>query len=117
MSFSRISVLLPTRKRLKQLDRVLKSLYSLCANREQVEVIFRVDHDDAESQQYLTKKGETYITGPRLQGYASLPHFMNQCAGIATGDVLLMCNDDCVFTTRDWDDKVLDCANRFPDGL
>ena len=117
MNFQKISVLLPTRKRIDRLDRALNSLYGLCDRRDQVEVVLRIDDDDHETRKYLTERGETFIVGPRMRGYASLPHFMNQCAERSSGDVLLMCNDDCVFRTPGWDSKVLDCANRFPDGV
>lgn len=117
MSYKRVSVLLPTRKRVSRLARVLDSIYGNGSSEQTVEVVMRCDVDDRETQDFLNRRGETFIAGPRWNGYASLPRFMNQCAKLASGDVLLMCNDDCAFETPQWDREILSCANRFQDGI
>ncbi len=115
--FTTISVLLPTRKRVHILKAMLTSLWNTCHFSDTVEVICRCDHDDMETQEFLRKQKATYIVGPRLKGYGSLPSFMNECACLSKGDLLLMCNDDCVFKTPGWDIKILECANQVPDGI
>jgi len=83
------------------------------------ELVFRVDDDDLETQKFL----EDYpyavqvIIGPRFGGYASLSTFFNEAAAAATGDVLMIGNDDMVFQTEDWPTLLLEAANQFPDGL
>ena len=117
MIFQTISMLLPTRGRVKQLDRTVKSIRRKADHASRIEIIFRCDVDDLETQSYLSSNAETFIVGPREKGYASLPKFMNQCAALSTGDILVMINDDAIVETKGWDSKVIQCANRFPDGL
>ncbi|MHB1606654.1 MAG: glycosyltransferase family 2 protein [Leptospirales bacterium] len=117
MIFSTISILLPTRGRVQRLDRALKSLKSHAHDPSKVEIIFRCDHDDEETQDYLRSHEEFFLVGPREKGYASLPKFMNQCASVSTGDIIMMLNDDIIVETQDWDLRLLDFANKFQDGI
>lgn len=117
MNFSTISILLPTRGRVQKLDRALNSIRENAHDRSKIEVVFRCDIDDEETQQYLKDRGEFFLVGPREKGYASLPKFMNQCAAASTGDIIMMLNDDILVETRDWDIRLLEFANKFPDGI
>lgn len=117
MIFETISILLPTRGRVKQLDRTVKSIRQKADQSPRIEIIFRCDVDDIETQTYLRTNNEIFIVGPREKGYASLPKFMNQCAALSSGDVIMMFNDDAIIETKGWDSKLLRCANQFPDGI
>jgi hypothetical protein len=112
--FKRISVLVPTRKRLKRLDTLLES-FERTASVESAELVFRVDIDDVETLKRL--EGHWIHVGPRLKGYGSMPQFFNEMAELASGDVLMCGNDDMVFRTPGWADRLLAVANRYPDGL
>jgi hypothetical protein len=57
------------------------------------------------------------VVGPRRQGYRSLPGFYNEMARVATGDILICCNDDVVIETPGWAQLVIEAANRYPDGI
>lgn len=117
MNFNTISVLMPTRGRVRKLQRALDSLRKNAEKPSSIEVVFRIDLDDDETQKLLQDRQELFIVGPREKGYASLPKFMNQCAGISSGDIIIMFNDDAVVETKGWDSKLLKCANDFPDGI
>lgn len=117
MNFSTISILLPTRGRVQRLDRALKSIRSQAHDPSKIEIIFRCDHDDEETQRYLREHKEFFLVGPREKGYASLPKFMNQCASASTGDIIMMLNDDIIVETQNWDLRLLDFANKFQDGI
>ena len=119
--YRKVSVLIPTRGRVGRLRTLLDSygetVRSATVQRDQSELVFRVDDDDRETLEFLSDKGHTVTSGPRMRGYASLPAFFNQMARSSTGDVLMLGNDDMVFRTRQWPTHVLEVANRFPDGL
>ena len=76
MNFSTISILMPTRGRTQRLDRAIKSIRNLAYDSTKIEIIFRCDHDDEETQKYLNENKEIFIVGPREKGYASLPKFI-----------------------------------------
>ena len=118
-----ISVLIPTRKRVKTLDRVLRSIWDVSSAEEAVEIILRCDTDDRETIDYLAgiDRGKhpslEVLVGPRKEGYKSLPTFINEMAVAAKGSLLLTCNDDVIFRTSNWDRTVEDVASRYPDGI
>lgn len=115
--FKKVSVLIPTRHRLERLRMLLLSYERTTEGVEHAsELIFRVDDDDHETQDFLSS-ARGLIIGPRLQGYRSMVAFFNEMAVEATGDVLMCGNDDMVFRTPGWAPLVLTVANRFPDGL
>ena len=110
--FEQITVLVPTRGRVKRLRKMMESFRETSAG--YAKLFFRVDDDDAETQKQLV--GQSYIVGPRLNGYASLPWFFNQLAAASEG-VLMLGNDDIVFKTPEWDLRILQEANKYPDGV
>jgi hypothetical protein len=118
MSFTKISVLVPTRQRLARLETLLAS-YARTVHplNHDAELVFRVDDDDHDTALFLAALGHLMIVGPRRQGYQSLPSFFNELLPASTGDVLLCGNDDMVFKTPGWPALVLAAANLFPDGL
>jgi hypothetical protein len=122
-SFSTISVLVPTRRRIERLRTLLASCEATALRAPNVELIFRIDDDDEDTQTFLS--GQKFwarstlrvISGPRLAGYRSMPAFFNELAAAALGDILICGNDDMVFQTADWPTAILAAANEFPDGL
>ena len=115
MTFSTISVLVPTRGRVARLATMRASFYATA--HEGAELIFRVDEDDRETQSYLIECRERMVVGPRFQGYRSMGTFFNELALETNGDVLMCGNDDMVFMTDSWPQILLREANRFPDGV
>lgn len=113
MTFHKVSVLVPTRQRLEQLQAMRESFDRTTDGR--AELVFRVDADDIETLELLA--AERLVVGPRLEGYRSLPAFYNELVPVATGDVFLCGNDDMLFQTPGWPSLVLEAANRYPDGL
>jgi hypothetical protein len=123
----RISVILPTRGRTGLLNRMLESLVMTADDPSRVEVVLRVDDDDTETLVYLHEQARTTwatmlhrlfcVTGPRLNGYASTPTFINEAAAAATADLLLLNNDDVAFHTHGWDRRLVEEAAKYPDGI
>lgn len=117
MSFKKISVLVPTRRRLNYLSQMLKSFDKTVPKDGSVELVFKCDSDDLATIEYLCKLPYRLLVGPRKEGYKSLPSFYNEMARVAEGDLLICCNDDVVFKTKDWPRLVLEEANKYPDGV
>lgn len=116
--FSKISVLVPTRKRIPQLRKMLDSWASTTKTPGSAELIFRIDVDDYETKAFLEDRPiATVLIGPRYEGYRSLPLFFNEMTAVATGDVFMCGNDDMVFRTPDWSRLLLAEANKYPDGI
>jgi len=114
--FTRVSVLIPTRGRVARLTTLLAS-YARTSDQAVSELVFKVDQDDRDTIAFLSGKPHQLVIGPRRGGYASLPEFFNEMAAAASGDVLMCGNDDMVFQTPGWAEKILEVANRYPDGL
>lgn len=118
MTFSKVSVLIPTRNR-THLLRVLIESYRVTTvdDRSASELLFRVDTDDESTRELLVAEGFRMVVGAREQGYASLPRFFNELAFVANGDVLMLGNDDICFVTPGWATRILAAANQYPDGV
>ena len=120
-----ISVLVPTRGRVDLLDKMLRSLVKTAEKPDLVEVVFRVDYDDAETIGYLNAQqpwlsvlnGTPCVLGPHLNGYATLPIMINEAARLSTSDLLIVINDDVEFKTKGWDRRLNEEAAKFPDGI
>ena len=117
MIYKKNSVLVPTRKRLNFLSKMLESFEATVSDPEQAEIIFRCDRDDRETIEYLCHTPHKIIVGPRQEGYKNLPAFFNEMASIAKGDLLMCCNDDVLFMTPNWPALILDEAAKYPDGI
>ena len=117
MKYSKVSVLVPTRRRIEYLKRMLKSYHETIANPYNSEFVFRVDSDDMETAEFLATVGWPVIIGERKQGYKSLPGFYNEMVGQATGDIFVCGNDDMIFETADWPRLIIEEANKYPDGI
>lgn len=105
-----VSILLPSRKRREMLIKGLKNIAKTCGDyHQQVEVLVRLDDDDAES---IAAQNEFHaaaapvnlkiIVGSRWEGYLSFEKFVNELSAAACGDFLLLYNDDAEFLSDNW---------------
>lgn len=109
-----ISVLLPTRGRPSNVERLLTS--SLETADTEVEFILYVDDDDHTgdaTREVAARLGATVHVGPRVV----LSQMWNECWRLARHDVVMHCGDDIVFRTNGWDTRVLAEFERFPDRI
>jgi len=110
-----ISILLPTRKRLKLLKKSVDSLINNARNPDKLQFLFGVDEDDNETFLYL--KRSKYPNQLALQfkpiGYENLHKYNNTLAGYATGKWIMFFNDDAIMNTKNWDDKIMDFEDEF----
>jgi hypothetical protein len=117
LSYRKVSVLIPTRKRPTYLKSMLDSYHASITDPAMSEFVFRCDNDDIESVRQLAGFDWPIIVGPRRQGYKSLPSFYNEMVRLATGDLLICGNDDMLFETKDWPRLIIQEANKYPDGI
>jgi hypothetical protein len=100
----RISVLIPSRGRVVQLEASLVSLgWHKYEPMPEVEFLIALDEDDPQVNLYKERLGAntTIITMPRV-GYGYLDKYYNELAKVATGDWLWLWNDDATMREGPW---------------
>lgn len=102
-----ISVLLPTRGRVRQLQESMESLLFLAEAAWDVEIMLAVDPDDEATlyaMEYEEQPEQLHVWyAPERYGYKGLHHYINELAGRAHGEWLMLWNDDARMMTEDWD--------------
>lgn len=114
MIMAKISLLLPTRGRPQWVRRVFESLAAHTSRLEDLEVVLYVDEDDEAGRDFSDDGFRVVkIVGPR----ASMGTYNTACLKRASGDVVMLMNDDVIVRTPAWDRVVLDLAGKVPDGI
>ncbi|WP_229402853.1 glycosyltransferase family 2 protein [Micromonospora okii] len=105
-----MSLLCPTRSRPDQAALLLRSLSGTAVAPQRVEVLFYVDADDPDLAVYRELAGEAPRRFPRLGGCVlvvgepiGVPAAWNVLAATASGDLLMMANDDQRYVDYGWD--------------
>lgn len=115
MNDIKISILLPTRGRTKQLDRSISSLLDFADDPAAIQWLFGFDDDDIDSYNYCKKhvlpkidmSGGVYTCmGFAPMGYTKLHEYVNALAGIAEGNWFVFWNDDATMQTPGWDTEI-----------
>ena len=101
-----ISVLLPTRGRVKDFTESVEGLRDLAADISAIEFLVAADPDDEETITAAEKLGVTLHVSPQRYGYRGLHHYYNYLAARASGEWLFIWNDDCRILTRHWDEII-----------
>lgn len=97
-----ISVLLPTRGRVALLEKSIQSLRSNARSKASIEILVAADSDDVETLEAAPALADVLVTMDRV-GYSRLNEYYNALAAQATGDWLVLWNDDATMLTRGWD--------------
>lgn len=110
-----ISILLPSRGRPDNVYRLVDSILNTCNNPKDIEIIVRLDNDDDTKNVLLDNppKNTTIIVGDRI----ILTDYWNKCADIAKGDIMMICGDDIIFRTLNWDTVVNDSFDSIDDKI
>ncbi len=112
----KISLLLPTRKRVERANAFLKSVVDTAACLEKIEVVAAVDDDDQESQALVSPHAKLLLRkaiGPR----ARMGELNTRCLREAKGDIIMLVNDDILIRSKDWDTHLRDADQLFSDGI
>ncbi|WP_374340853.1 hypothetical protein [Methyloversatilis sp.] len=109
-----ISLLLPTRGRPKLAERFFESVLAESAHPEAVEIILYVDDDDSGSHHLDHPALKIHrIIGPRL----NMGEYNSRCLKEASGDIVVLVNDDMMIRTRGWDDMLRALDSSYADGI
>jgi len=120
----KIALLLPTRERMNNKITFLMSALARCSNPDNYTLYMGIDRDDPtlERCQKIAKafKNLKIITiPPNPSGKFSLGYFWNVLAKNSTEEIISMVGDDMVFSTDNWDEKILEefsqqsCPDKF----
>ncbi len=109
-----ISLVLPTRGRPRQAEFALREIRRHAARPERLEVVLYADDDDPESHD-IDAGGiaDVRIIGSR----APMGEITRRCYEATSAPVLVLINDDIVFQTPGWDERLLDTFAQWPDGI
>jgi glycosyl transferase family 2 len=109
------SLLLPTRGRVHLVQRLFESVVATCRDARRLEIVLYVDEDDHESRQIVCSSlSLVKIVG---QPRETMGRMNRACYDASHGRYVILMNDDAVFRTPGWDNRVLQAANDFPDGI
>lgn len=107
-----ISILLPTRGRPKQAERLLQSIVETTSDSSRLEVVLYVDEDDPASHAIQCNEIPVIkIIGPRLP----MGGLNTACYKRSAGDIIVPLNDDMILRTSGWDQKIIEIHERFSD--
>ena len=113
------SILTPTRNRPEKCERFIQSIKRTTREHGRVELLFYIDNDDPSMGKYR-KIEEVYTTNflriKMLEGPAkSVSKSWNDIAAISNGDYLIMGNDDLVYASDGWDNKLEEHLSKLDD--
>lgn len=109
-----ISFLLPTRGRSDLVNRFFSSIVETTSHLKDIEVVLYLDEDDTGSHNLDSADFRVVrIVGPML----SMGGFNSACLEKATGDVIILANDDMVIRTPGWDSRIRALHAKFKDQI
>jgi len=98
-----ISVLLPSRGRPGPLAESIASLDGNADDPGQVQILIAADPDDEPTWSFPARQPSVTWIAPGRYGYVRLHEYVNQIARMASGDWLMLWNDDARMLTPGWD--------------
>jgi hypothetical protein len=98
-----ISVLLPSRGRPASLAKTVMILDKLADDPAGVEILVAADPDDKPTHLVPLRSPSLLWTAPERYGYCRIHEYVNHLAAAATGEWLLLWNDDAIMLTKGWD--------------
>ncbi|MCB1067849.1 MAG: hypothetical protein KDK56_06655 [Simkania sp.] len=113
---AKISLLLPTRERLAKAQAFLQTVVETADDLSQVEVIATLDDDDTPSHT-LTSPHQALALHKVIGPQATMGALNTRCLKKATGEILMLVNDDILIRTKCWDTYLIEAAKKFPDGI
>lgn len=108
-----ISILTPTRGRPDNVKRLVDSALTTAKFPDEVELLFYVDSDDETFPTEIESENVRLIRGPRMW----LSVLQNILYANCRGEIVMYAGDDLVFKTQNWDEKVINAIEKFPDKL
>ncbi|WP_420422363.1 glycosyltransferase family 2 protein [Simkania sp.] len=113
---AKISLLLPTRERLAKAQAFLQTVVATADDVSQIEVIVTLDDDDTPSHT-LTSPHEALSLRKVIGPQTTMGALNTRCLKKATGEILMLVNDDILIRTKGWDTYLIEAVKKFPDGI
>lgn len=120
-----ITLCCPTHKRPKQMRRLYESIIDTAWHFEDIELVFYIDNNDIESKEEFKNIIREriihdqdipyikFIDGPKIV----LADMWNKCQQAGQGPIYMVCADDIVFSSEDWDKLIIDKFEEYPDKI
>lgn len=114
-----IALLVPSRKRVKQLQRFWRSCWLKCNSLKNIKLYLYIDDDDEETllwaeQEFLKSPYNIYyLVGPRIK----MSDMVNKLYPIVMEGILFLAADDLVMRTYSWDKIIIDAFEVIPDRI
>jgi len=103
----KLTIIYPTRKRFDLFVKSTESLIEKCLDVNNLEILVTMDNDDVETitktEEYISDKPFIKIMLSERHYYKNLNLYVNAAASVATGDYLLLWNDDCIMESSHYD--------------
>jgi hypothetical protein len=109
-----ISLLLPSRCRPKLVERLFLSIVDTTANLANIEIILHLDEDDLDSH-YIDSKQFRLVK--IIENQDSMGAYNHACLSKSLGRIIVLINDDLVFKTHGWDEKIIAMDGQFSDKI
>jgi len=118
MAKEKISLIMPTRERPDNMERIWESAKNTATESNLLEICFYIDDDDnssIEKAKSMSKdKRVKYILGRRI--------CLSECWNVAynklaTGTIIMHCGDDIIFRTKNWDNLVRSEFDKYDDKI
>lgn len=107
-----ISLLVPTRGRPLNVARMAESARATASS--EIEFIFRVDDDDPDAMPARMDYSDTTVL---IGSRTTLSQLWNECQLAATADIFMQCDDEVIFRSDGWDQKVMSAFADYPDRI
>ena len=125
MTAETIGLMVPTRGRPGLFERFSKSVVQTASDPKRIEIHTYLDRDDPKLDAYVSTVerlsaefrplGLTFAGG--IGDPIGVPGAMNELGRASSTDLLIMSNDDQVYTDFGWDERLYAEASKFPDGI
>lgn len=113
-----ISILIPSRGRPERLADCCKSFLENCMDHSRVQFVVRIDADDPSMHDYFTisKTLPNFVlqVGERGEGYARNDKYIEECASLAKGKILMQLVDTAKMETKHWDAVLAEKQSAYP---
>ena len=108
-----ISILLPTRNRRERFEETLLSILKTISTGDAAEVLVYVSDCDHSYDHFASTEFCKFIRGPRLV----MSDLWNALIPHAKGDIFMLCADDVIFRTGNWDLEIEKAFAAVPDKI
>jgi len=116
-----ISIIIPTKNRVKNLVKVFDSLNTNSFNPNLVEVVLYVDNTDESTIEFLKTDANNHIKQVSVSAVigskTNLADTYNRAYAKTSGDIIMYSADDVLFRTKNWDALVYEEFNRYRDKI